>query len=95
MATAARRAKEVFPSSGVGYPSPLYAEKRQEICKLPRFTKSAEEPTLFTSPAYGVAKAPVCSLFSEEYPGVCWAEKLTFPDRDFSEYAWGLADDTP
>jgi len=25
----------------------------------------------------------------------CWAKGLTFPYRDFSEYACGLADDTP
>ncbi len=47
MATAMRRAKEVFPSNGVGYPSPLHAKKRQKICTLPRFTKSGQEPKLF------------------------------------------------
>src|SRR5207249_12083964 len=46
MATETRRAEEVFPSNGVGCPSSLHTQKRQKICKLPRFTKSGQEPTL-------------------------------------------------
>src|SRR5437763_9240094 len=46
MATETRRAEEVFPSNGVGCPSSLHTQKRQKICKLPRFTKSGQEPKL-------------------------------------------------
>src|SRR2546422_5162273 len=44
MATETRRAEEVYSSNGVGCPSPLLTQKRQKICKLPRFTKSGQEP---------------------------------------------------
>src|SRR5207249_12030885 len=50
MATETRRAEEVFPSNGVGCPSSLHTQKRQIICKLPRFTKSGQEPILSVKP---------------------------------------------
>src|SRR5712691_10549371 len=64
MATETRRAREVFPSNGVGCPSPLPTQKRQKICKLPRFTKSGQEPIDHgergnLQPAFGTTRTAV------------------------------------